>query len=147
MADLSPSVNEKPHDDAEARARDLIGSVHELVRELRGGRAIDGSLSSRLDRDLGIDSLGRTELVLRIERAFKVRLSTQVIGEAETVRDLLDALGEAKAASRPVPAAAPVATAAPVCGAVSGSPSEARTLVEVLVWHAAQHPDRIQVSL
>src|SRR5215813_9096603 len=147
MADLSPSVNEKPHDDAEARARDLISIVHELVRELRGGRAIDVSLSSRLDRDLGIDSLGRTELVLRIERAFKVRLSTQVIGEAETVRDLLDALGEAKAVPDLVPAAAPVQTAAPAGAAVSGSPSEARTLVEVLEWHVAQHPDRVQVTL
>src|SRR5215813_12261407 len=147
MADLSPSVNEKPHDDAEARARDLISIVHELVRELRGGRAIDVSLSSRLDRDLGIDSLGRTELVLRIERAFQVRLPTQVIGEAETVRDLLDALGEAKAVPDLVPAAAPVQTAAPAGAAVSGSPSEARTLVEVLEWHVAQHPDRVQVTL
>src|SRR5262245_4697426 len=147
MADLSPSLSEKPHDASEARARDLISIVHALVRELRGGRAIDVSLSSRLDRDLGIDSLGRTELVLRIERAFKVRLSTQVIGEAETVRDLLDALGEAQAAPHLVPAAAPVAAAAPVGGAVSRSPSEARTLVEVLEWHVAQHPDRVQVAL
>ena len=31
--------------------------------------------------------------------------------------------------------------------AVSGSPSEARTLVEVLEWHVAHHPDRVHVTL
>jgi acyl carrier protein len=45
--------------------RGLIALVTDLVRELhvQGGRALDVALSSRLDRDLGIDSLGRTELV------------------------------------------------------------------------------------
>jgi 1-acyl-sn-glycerol-3-phosphate acyltransferase len=30
---------------------------------------------------------------------------------------------------------------------VTGSPSEARTLVEVLEWHVAHHPDRVHVTL
>ena len=97
MADVA-AVSDNAADVQAARERDLVAIVHGLVRELRGGRAVDVALSSRLDRDLGIDSLGRTELVLRLERAFAVRLPTQVIGEAGTVRDLLDALGEAKAA-------------------------------------------------
>src|SRR5262245_34276060 len=120
MAEVSSSGGEQA-----ARERDLVSIVHALVRELRGGRPIEVALASRLDRDLGIDSLGRTELVLRLERAFQVRLPTQVIGEAETVRDLLDALGEAKAVPDLVPAAAPVQSAAPAGAAVSGSPSEA----------------------
>jgi acyl carrier protein len=147
MAELSSSVDQRPSaDDAqEARTRDLISIVQGLVRELRGQRAapVEVTLSSRLDRDLGIDSLGRTELVMRLERAFQVRLSTQVIGEAETVRDLLQALGQANAIAKLVPVAEPVKAAT----AVSGAPSEARTLVEVLEWHAAQHPDRVQVTL
>src|SRR5262245_16999675 len=146
MAEVSSSGGEQADAQA-ARERDLVSIVHALVRELRGGRPIEVALASRLDRDLGIDSLGRTELVLRLERAFQVRLPTQVIGEAETVRDLLDALGEAKAVPDLVPAAAPVQSAAPAGAAVSGSPSEARTLVEVLEWHVAQHPDRVQVTL
>jgi len=146
MAEVSSSGGEQADAQA-ARERDLISIVHALVRELRGGRPIEVALASRLDRDLGIDSLGRTELVLRLERAFQVRLPTQVIGEAETVRDLLDALGEAKAVPDLVPAAAPVQSAVPAGAAVSGSPSEARTLVEVLEWHVAQHPDRVQVTL
>src|SRR5262244_1057807 len=129
MAELSSGLIDAPADPSKTRERDLINIVRELVRELRGqrGASLDVTLSSRLDRDLGIDSLGRTELVLRLERAFQVRLPTQVIGEAETVRDLLDALGEAKAVPDLVPAAAPVQSAVPAGAAVSGSPSEART--------------------
>jgi len=41
---------------------------------------------ARIERDLEIDSLGRTELILRIERAFHVRLPAQMIGESESVQ-------------------------------------------------------------
>src|SRR3954464_12666210 len=105
MADLSPALERPDSDDGgEARARALVPVVQELVRELRGQRAapVDVSLSSRLDRDLGIDSLGRTELVVRLEREFGVRMPTEVIGEADTVRDLLKGLGQANAV-RPAP--------------------------------------------
>jgi long-chain acyl-CoA synthetase len=82
---------------AGAVERDLIAVVGELVRELHPQRAkfIDIAPSSRIERDLGIDSLGRTELILRIERAFRVRLPPQTIGEAETVDDLVQALQQA----------------------------------------------------
>jgi acyl carrier protein len=81
----------------ETRERELIAVVAHLVRELHPQRArfIDIAPSSRLERDLGIDSLGRTELILRIERAFRVRLPAKTIGEAETVQDLVQALEQA----------------------------------------------------
>src|SRR5262249_52835367 len=143
MAELSSALERR--DDSEARAQALVAIVQELVRELRGQRAgvIDVSLSSRLDRDLGIDSLGRTELVLRLEREFGVRMPTEVIGEADTVRDLLKGLGQANAV-RPL---APVVERQKPADAVSGQPGEARTLVEVLEWHVAQHPDRMHATL
>jgi acyl carrier protein len=54
------------------RERDVIALVAALVRELHPQRIrfIDILPSSRIERDLGIDSLGRTELILRIERAW-----------------------------------------------------------------------------
>src|SRR5512141_3408733 len=81
----------------ELRERDLITVVTALVRELHPQRSrfIDVGPSSRIERDLGIDSLGRTELILRIERAFRVRLPAQTIGEAETLHDLVQALEQA----------------------------------------------------
>ena len=76
------NASQKPVD-ATSRARNLVAIVTDLVRELRGSRAsMSVTLSSRLDRDLGIDSLGRTELVLRIERLFRIRLPVTVIGRS-----------------------------------------------------------------
>ena len=49
-------------------------------------------MTSRLEQDLGIDSLARIELSLRIERAFRRRLPPSTVGAAETLGDLLNAL-------------------------------------------------------
>ena len=97
------------------RARDLIAVVAELARELHPQRIRfhDIEPSSRIERDLGIDSLGRTELLLRIERAFRVRLPAQTIGEAETVGDLLRALEQAAPARTRAALQAPPAPALP----------------------------------
>jgi Phosphopantetheine attachment site len=43
--------------------------------------------STTLDRDLGIGSLERVELVLRLEQAFGVRLGDAVMAEAERSQD------------------------------------------------------------
>ena len=128
----------------ELRERDLIAIVAELVRELHPQRIrfIDILPSSRIERDLGIDSLGRTELILRIERAFRVRLPAQTIGEAETVHDLVRALERAGPARERISLEAP----APALPSVPAA-SEAQTLVEVLEWHAAQHPDRLHLTV
>src|SRR4051794_24235233 len=80
--------------DMPSRELELIAVVRELVRELSPQRLRRGDVTpaSRLDRDLGIDSLGRTELVLRIERKFRVRLSVTALAEMETVADLAKAV-------------------------------------------------------
>jgi acyl carrier protein len=80
------------------RERHLIAVVADLVRELHPQRArfIEVAPLSPLERDLGIDSLGRTELILRIERAFRIRLPAQAIGESETVADLVRTLEQAR---------------------------------------------------
>ena len=125
-------------------SRALIAVITDLVRELhgQGGRALDVSLSSRLDRDLGIDSLGRTELVLRIERVFRLRLPVGVMGEADTVADILSALEQAAPDTR-----VGVAVEAPIGTQPVAAASQAQTLVEVLEWHAARNPDRRHVTV
>jgi 1-acyl-sn-glycerol-3-phosphate acyltransferase len=127
------------------RERDVIALVAALVRELHPQRMrfIDVRLASRIERDLGIDSLARTELILRIERAFRVRLPAQTIGEAETVHDLVRALEQAGPALRRAALEMPSGPALPSVPAAS----EARTLIEVLEWHAAQHPDRLHLTV
>jgi 1-acyl-sn-glycerol-3-phosphate acyltransferase len=128
-----------------ARDQALVAIVAELVRELHPQRYrfTDVVPSSRIERDLGIDSLGRTELVLRIERAFHVRLPAQALGEAETVGDLMHALDLAGSSAEPAPITARQARALPSVPAAV----EARTLLEVLEWHAEKHPERLHVAV
>jgi acyl carrier protein len=59
--------------------RQLFALIGKLVQELhaKAGSPAPVAATSRLDRDLGIDSLGRTELILRIERAFQVRFAAE----------------------------------------------------------------------
>lgn len=70
----------------------------------------DRVLDAVLDRDLGIDSLARVELGLRVERAFGVPVPEDVLVAATTARDLLDVLGAP--ARTPGQHVAPDATAA-----------------------------------
>jgi 1-acyl-sn-glycerol-3-phosphate acyltransferase len=132
--------------DMPSRELELIGVVRELVRELAPQRLKRGDvmLSSRLDRDLGIDSLGRTELVLRIERKFRVRLSVPTVAEMETVGDLLKAV-EQGAPGGATAYALDIATQTTT--PLIGQPDHAKTLTEMLDWHVAEHPDHIHVTV
>jgi 1-acyl-sn-glycerol-3-phosphate acyltransferase len=132
--------------DTRSQEHDVIGLVRELVRELAPQRLKRGdvTLASRLDRDLGIDSLARTELILRIERAFRVRLSVTEVAEMESVRDLLNAVGHA--APGGLTAHAPD-VAVHAATELIGQPDHAKTLTEMLDWHAENHPDHLHVTV
>jgi 1-acyl-sn-glycerol-3-phosphate acyltransferase len=131
-------------EEQQATAR-LLGLIRELVLEMHPGRGRRLRLTthSRLDRDLGFDSLSRVELLLRINRAFGIELNESVLTDAETPADLLDAIRtSAPAAALDLPAA-PVEPLAPV----GELPHGAQTLIDVLQWHAEVHPQRTHVFL
>ena len=60
----------------------MLKIVAGLVGELGQGAAPPPALDDSLDRDLGISSLERVELLLRIERAYGIRLPDSVMAEA-----------------------------------------------------------------
>src|SRR5271165_6411818 len=124
--------------------RDMIAIVAALARELHPQRSrfIEVGASSRIERDLGIDSLARTELVLRIERAFRVRLPAEATSEAETVHDLAQALDRAL----PVQERIGIEVLASVLPPVPAA-TKALTLIDVLEWHVARHPDRTHLTI
>ena len=126
--------------------RRLLDVVDGTLRDLRGDErvALRALASSSLDRDLGLDSLSRVELLLRIERTFGVDLPEDTLARADTVRDLLQALARARShgLSTTLEPAPPLRSGTP---AESGSPTGASTLLQVLDWHAEAHPDRIQI--
>ena len=134
-------MNAECPDGIDAQVLRLVG---DLLAELRAGRAVAVQLDSHLERDLGLDSLARVELLARIERGAGVRLPSDTLARAETPRMLAQALREAH------PGAA-VADLARVVAAPSGehvdAPATAATLVEVLQWHARRWPRRVHIRL
>ena len=127
-------------------ARRVLESTRELALELypRRERRLRVSLDSSLDRDLGFDSLGRVELCARLERAFRVRLPEALLAEASTPRDLVAGVLSARAGGA---TRAAIAVRDLSLGSVASSPEQARSLVEVLEWHCAEHPERTHLVL
>ena len=130
--------------EATAGADALIAVVEQMVRDTRHGRAPHAALDSSFERDLGLDSLARVELVLRVERAFEVSLPERALYAAETPRDLLRLVH----ASQGVRRAGPEKSIRSLVQAESGVDAcAAETLLDALDWHAARHPQRLQVHL
>ncbi len=124
----------------EQRVRAVLDAfVAELgTTPVRGRVALDDVL----DRDLGIGSLERVELLTRLEEAFHVRFADSVLGEAESIRDLVSAV---LAGGEPTGGVV-VAAAAPITAGVP-APDSARTLIDVLRWHAETDPSRVHIVL
>ena len=132
------------HSGTSPDAERLLNIVRELARELRPN-ANDMEhlgLDHALERDFGLDSLARVELLARIERELGIRLAEAAFAEAETPRDLLrQMVGEAHAGT-PAPAGK-TETAAEV----ERPPQTIATLNEMLDWHVAQHGERVHITL
>jgi len=124
----------------------MLDIVQQLALELHPDKhdTLTVTLDSALERDLGFDSLGRMELLRRLERTLGVRLSEQVLASAESPRDLLHALQGASAITPVSMATAVDSTGLEVA---AGVPSSAITLVAVLDWHARVHPQRPHIAL
>ena len=122
-------------------AAELLEVLRQLSEELHAGQKQEGAvgLDSSLDRDLGFDSLGRMELLRRIEVRFGIILAEQVFANAETARDLLRAVLHADAGRK---LGAPEQLQSLVAGETEAVPSHARTLPEVLDWQLLHQPDR-----
>lgn len=120
----------------------LLAVIERLVTELRPGARVRVEPGSSLEKDLGLDSLARMELLHRIEAAFSVRLPEAAMIDAETPNDLLRALKDAGAAA---PLAAPLPPPVAPPSALAGLPDTAQTLVDVLDWHVERHADRSHI--
>ena len=82
----------------------VLGVVRELVAELGHESAVrSAGPASHLDRDLGLGSLERVELLLRLEKTFGTRLDEDVLAGAETVQDLIDRAGRRWRSALPLP--------------------------------------------
>ncbi len=127
---------------APASADAMLALIEQLALDTHG-RGAQVTLDSELERELGLDSLARVELVLRIERAFDVSLPEHALYAAQTPRDLLRLVqgshGVRSEPERNVRSLVQAESLATVCNA--------DTLLAALEWHVAMHPDRLQVHL
>ncbi len=121
----------------------LLAVIAQVAGELRPEQNVHRrlTLDSALDRDLGFDSLGRVELIARVERHFNVALPEHTLTAAETPRDLLRALRVAEGA-----VALSVDTVDTHAAFAEGAPIGANTLLEVLRWHVDTHPERAHIQ-
>ncbi len=131
--------------DPHPAAGQLLDLVGEVVRELHPNDTTFSAptLDSTFDRDLGLDSLARVELITRAERKFEVTLPERVMSAAETPRDILRELikgagGTALALS--------VETIDVSSAIAMSAPDTAETLTDILRWHVEQHPERPHIQ-
>ncbi len=117
----------------------LLDIIAGLLKETHASRIVFPTLDMSLERDLGLDSLAKVELLLRIERAFGVQFPEEALARAETPRDLLNALGKPRLSGERR------AVFEPETAGTGFPPLEARTLTDVLDWHAGRHPDRTHI--
>ena len=121
--------------------RQLLTITAGLVNEL-GGTIATPHLEHSLERDLGISSLERVELLLRLEQAFHIRLPETVMAQAVTLGDLVTAVLRAEPRT-----AEPLPSRREASSPGTPAPSSAETLVDVLDWHAERTPDRVHIHL
>jgi len=122
----------------------VLSVVTAVAREARPHVEPHVGLDSSLERELGLDSLARVELVLRLEREFEVSFPEQALASSETPRDLLRFLlasrGQApQAADRTVASLAQAEGVRP--------PEHAQTLTEALEYYVERQPDRLTIFL
>jgi len=122
----------------------LFAIVREVAEEQhphRRGSIVVGE-DTALEEYLALDSLGRLELLDRIERVLGRELGEARMAEAVTVGDLLRTLAEAPP-SQPITAVH--ARPQDLAHEQTGVPVHACTLLEVLDWHVAAHPERAHI--
>lgn len=124
----------------------VLGVVRQLLAETRPGEIASRRvhLDCRLEHDLGLDSLARVELLGRVERAFGVELPEHVAATAETPRDFLEAVAEARPGRQPDVSVRSL----PAEPGQAGAPADtADTLTAVLDAHAGAYPGRTHAIL
>lgn len=84
MSDIA-KIAQSTEFDSQISAEAVQEVVSALYTELHHAQADPGAVrfDSRLDRDLGFDSLGRVELVLRLEQRFGVHLPAATHGVSD----------------------------------------------------------------
>ena len=133
-------------DASEGAARRLLKVVSDFTVEVHPERRGDLHLTAEAASTaiFGLDSLGRAELLSRLEREFRISLPESLLSESDTVADLLVGLAKTDGVVGFTPdSVIDLSVLAPS----RTTPAEAATLLEVLDRHVENHPDRPHILL
>jgi fatty-acyl-CoA synthase len=139
--------------DTSAVRERVLEVIRALLNELGSQGALPMlNLSSQLDRELGLGSLERVELLTRLERAFELRLPDRVASEANTPEDLVRAIvavpGTIENVAEPESALRAAATTQKLHGdAVGAGVFAAETLVDVLRFRATNNAEQTHLLI
>ena len=122
----------------------VLGTTRALLNELGSDEAARNvSMRSSLERDLGLGSLERVELLVRLEASLGLRFPGNAAQDSETPADWV----RAALATRP---GTPTATRWPIrqpAREAASAPADARTFADVLSARAEQDPARVHIHL
>src|SRR5262245_27920668 len=131
---------------SEARVeRRLLHVLREFLAELGGRGRWSYALGPQasLERDLGLGSLEKVELLARLESEFRVSLSEAAVAGADTVADIFRAVMAAEGHSVAEDFIAPLAAVADA----PSTPESATNLIEALYLHCQTDPQRPHIFL
>ncbi len=117
----------------------LVSIIQQLLTETGNEysqRTIN--LDTALQQHLGIDSFGRAELLHRIEKNFNIQLPDNLIAEANTIRDLVDAIYS----TSPTHITQQQEIHQHKLDKSHINPEQAKTLIDVLLLYAKGDPER-----
>src|SRR5262245_22725056 len=137
---MTEAAVETPRASLEEVLARVLDVVREIARESGGSRALRAvAPDSSLEREVGLGSLERVELLVRLERAFDRSLDDRFLQ--------LDLPRAAHAAHRPDAGSRPLRLPARRPELEAGRVVAARTVHESLFRHAVAEPDRPTVYL
>ena len=131
---------------ADNTVTELLQVIEDLVSEFQQNRPSEKAinLDHHFEKDLGLDSLARVELIARIEKKFKLALPERTFSEAESARDLLRAI---HGSEKPRESLYAADISSVELTETIATPDDSRTLIDVLNWHANTHPDRPHIQM
>lgn len=125
--------------------KQLINITRAFFKELQAERALQAiTLDASLERELGMDSLGKVELFDRIEKNFSIKLPEKAMIDADSLRDLVKVIEHADSSSAKHKKSRTVLT---VTESEALDLSSAKNLAEVLLAHAEHNPERPHIYL
>lgn len=68
----------------------IMNRIADCIKEVSLGRITSINYNDRIEEDLGIDSMGATDMVFSLEDAFSISISDSELFEIKTINDIVE---------------------------------------------------------